>query len=68
MTLMLQSYQAVRGINVMKEAAIVGQKQAAELRRMAKTTREAEREKKLLALADAWDEESRRLEEARRAG
>jgi hypothetical protein len=67
MTLMLQSYQAAKGINVMKEAAIVGQKQAAELRRIAKTTREAEREKKLLALADAWDEESRRLEEARRA-
>jgi hypothetical protein len=66
MTLMLQSYQAARGINVMKEAAIVGQKQAAELRRIAKTTREAEREKKLLA--DAWDEKSRRLEEARRAG
>jgi hypothetical protein len=35
---------------------------------MAKTTRDAEREKKLLALADAWDEESRRLEEARSAG
>ena len=37
----------------MKEAAIVGQKQAAELRRMAKTTREAEREKKLLGPAAA---------------
>jgi hypothetical protein len=52
----------------MKEATIVRQKQAAELRRMAKTTKEVEREKKLLALADAWDEEARRLEEPRSAG
>jgi hypothetical protein len=57
-TFMLRSYQAARGINVMKEAAIVRQKQVAELRRMAKTTREAERERKLLALAHEWDEKS----------
>jgi hypothetical protein len=47
----------------MKEAIIVRKKQAAELRRMAETAREAERERKLLVLADRWDEDARRLEE-----
>jgi hypothetical protein len=48
---------------VMKEAIIVRKRQAAELRRMAKTAREAEREGKLLVLAERWDEEARHLEE-----
>jgi hypothetical protein len=36
---------------------------AAELRRMAETASEAERERKLLALADRWEDEARELEE-----
>jgi hypothetical protein len=47
----------------MKETMIVRKKQAAELRRMAETAREAERERKLLVLAERWDEEARHLEE-----
>jgi hypothetical protein len=52
-----------QGVHVMKETMIVRKKQAAELRRMAETAREAERERKLLVLADRWDEDARRLEE-----
>ena len=36
----------------MNETTIIREKQAGELRRLAKTTREAERERKMLALAD----------------
>jgi hypothetical protein len=52
-----------QGVRIMKEAIIVRKKQAAELRRMAETAREAERERKLLVLAERWDEEARHLEE-----
>jgi hypothetical protein len=49
----------------MKETIIVARnKQAAELRRMAETAKEVERERKLAALADRWDEEARQLEDA----
>jgi hypothetical protein len=41
----------------------VRKKQAAELRRMAETTKEVERERKLRVLADKWDEEALQLEE-----
>jgi hypothetical protein len=47
----------------MRERIVVRKKQAAELRRMAKTAKEVERERKLVALADKWDEEARQLEE-----
>ncbi len=43
----------------MKETTIIRQKQAAGLRRLAKTTREAERERKILALADEWENPTR---------
>jgi hypothetical protein len=46
----------------MKETMVVRKKQAAELRRMAETAKEVERERKLVALADKWDEEARQLE------
>ena len=62
MTLKLQSYPAARGTHAVKERTIVRERQAAELRRLAKKTREAERERKLLALADEW-EGARQLEE-----
>jgi hypothetical protein len=46
----------------MKETMIVvRKKQAAELRRMAETAKEVERQRKFLALADRWDEEARQL-------
>jgi hypothetical protein len=47
----------------MKQTIVVRKKQAAELRRMAETTNEVERERKLRILADRWDEEARHLEE-----
>jgi hypothetical protein len=47
----------------MREAIIVRKKLAADdLRRMAKTAKEAERERKLLFLADTWEDEARRIE------
>ena len=39
----------------MKETTIIRNKLAAELRRLAKKTKEAERERKMLALADEWE-------------
>jgi hypothetical protein len=47
----------------MKEVMIVRKKRAAQLRRMAETAQEAERQRKLLALADKWDEEAGQLED-----
>jgi hypothetical protein len=47
----------------MKEAIIIRKMQSADLRRMAETAKEAERERKLRILADMRDEETRRLEE-----
>jgi hypothetical protein len=63
MTFSLQLYQARRQkVFVMKQTIIVRTKQAAELRRMAETAKEVERERKLVALADRSDEEARQLE------
>jgi hypothetical protein len=45
----------------MKEVMIVRKKRAAQLRRMAETAQEVERQRKLLALADKWDEEAGQL-------
>jgi hypothetical protein len=47
----------------MRDAILVRRKQAAELRRMAETAKEVERERKLHHLADVRDEEARRLED-----
>jgi len=46
----------------MNETTIIHKKLAAELRRLAKKTRDAERERKMLALASEWDG-ARQLEE-----
>jgi hypothetical protein len=46
----------------MNETTIVRNKLAAELRRLAKTTKDAERERKMLALANEW-EDVRQLKE-----
>ena len=43
---------------------VVRERQTVELRRMAETAKEVERERKLLALADVWEEDAQRLEEA----
>jgi hypothetical protein len=40
---------------------------AAEFRRMAQIASEAERERKLLALADRWEDEARQLEQVAQA-
>jgi len=46
----------------MNETTIVHEKLAAELRRLAKKAKDAERERKMLALANEW-EGARQLEE-----
>ena len=62
---LVAAYQAApEGVLVMKQKIIVRKKQAAELRRMAEAAKEVERERKLLALADVWEEDAQRLEEA----
>jgi hypothetical protein len=67
MTNSLQRFAALpsrrQKVIVMKQSIIVRKKQAAELRRMAETTKEVERERKLRVLADKWDEEGLQLEE-----
>jgi hypothetical protein len=56
MTNSLQRFAALpsrrQKVIVMKQSIIVRKKQAAELRRMAETTKEVERERKLRVLAD----------------
>jgi hypothetical protein len=47
----------------MKDAILKRKKQAADFRRMAEMAKEVERERKLLLLADKWDEEARQLED-----
>ena len=42
---------------------VVRERQTVDLRRMAEAAIEVERGRKLLALADKWDEEARQLEE-----
>ena len=46
----------------MKEAIVVRRKQAVDFRRLAEKTEDAERQRKLLALAARHDEEAMRLE------
>jgi hypothetical protein len=47
----------------MKEAIIVRRKKAVDFRRLAEKTEDAERQRKLLVLAQTHDEEAKRLEE-----